>query len=160
MYLHCIVRRRGISENTKNIHITFIQRRPTSVQHCINVIQWFCVCWDCEWVITQTGGKCHPSSSPGLSVSCYCPASTRCWVNAVFMLDQRRRRWANMKPALAQHNHVSWSMDRDRAWRGMQQTSEVVHRAGSSKWEARGPLEKEAPIYNYPYCIKYHILVA
>ena len=36
------------SQQTQNICITFIQRRPTSstlVQHCINVIQMFCVCW-------------------------------------------------------------------------------------------------------------------
>ena len=35
--------------NTKhlyNICITSAQRRKTLVQHCTNVIQMFCVCWD------------------------------------------------------------------------------------------------------------------
>ena len=36
------------TQQTQNICITFVQRRPTTstlVQHCTNVIQMFCVCW-------------------------------------------------------------------------------------------------------------------
>ena len=39
----------SVSQETQNICITFMQRRPnvsTLAQHCINVIQMFCISWD------------------------------------------------------------------------------------------------------------------
>ena len=54
----------GLSQQTQNIGTTFVQRRPTLVRHCTNVVPMFCVYWG--GVADDLAGKAsQTSSAPG-----------------------------------------------------------------------------------------------
>ena len=72
--------------------INFVKVGPASstlVQHCTNVIHMFRVCWDRPTIkrCLRYAGTCNP-------------ANTKHLYNIHTMLDQRRRRWADLVEVL------------------------------------------------------------